>query len=171
MTVRAALRDVLNEFFVRDGEVYRNTRCDAEVIIYKEKIENAQRAGRASALVKAKRSLSARSTPVKQTFNDKSTHHSPLTTHHINTYDADGFAIFWDSYPKKVAKPKAESAWKKQAVSIADRSLIIAAIDGAKLTDSWQKNGGEFIPHPASWLNARRWEDGVPSATKIAVDA
>jgi hypothetical protein len=23
----------------------------------------------------------------------------------------------------------------------------------------WTKDGGQFIPHPATWLNQKRWED------------
>ena len=28
----------------------------------------------------------------------------------------------------------------------------------------WKKSGGEFIPYPASWLNARGWEDELPQS-------
>jgi hypothetical protein len=23
----------------------------------------------------------------------------------------------------------------------------------------WQRDDGQFIPHPSTWLNGRRWED------------
>ena len=25
--------------------------------------------------------------------------------------------------------------------------------------DQWNRDNGQFIPHPATWLNQRRWED------------
>ena len=35
-------------------------------------------------------------------------------------------------------------------------------LERAKRSDQWIKDGGRFIPHPASWLNAARWEDQGP---------
>jgi hypothetical protein len=36
---------------------------------------------------------------------------------------------------------------------------MIAKIEQAKTQDDWIKDGGKFIPYPATWLNAKRWED------------
>jgi hypothetical protein len=36
---------------------------------------------------------------------------------------------------------------------------MIAAISRAKTSDQWAKDGGQFIPHPATWLRDRGWED------------
>jgi hypothetical protein len=71
------------------------------------------------------------------------------------------FLIFWECYPLKVKKPKAEAAFLKLKP---DRKLLdrmIEAIDGQKQTAAWRKNNGQFIPHPATWLNNRQWEDEV----------
>jgi hypothetical protein len=38
---------------------------------------------------------------------------------------------------------------------------MLEAIDRQKLTAGWRKEGGRFIPHPASWLANRQWEDDV----------
>lgn len=59
---KAALRDVLNEFFVLQDDGWHNQRCDAEIAKYQGQIEQASRAGRASA---AKR-LNANPTPVER---------------------------------------------------------------------------------------------------------
>ena len=40
---------------------------------------------------------------------------------------------------------------------------MLSAIAKHKNTDQWKKDNGQFIPNPASWLNARRWEDEMPS--------
>lgn len=37
--------------------------------------------------------------------------------------------------------------------------LIIAAVERQKLWPDWTKDGGRFIPHPATWLNRASWED------------
>lgn len=71
---KAALKAVLDEFFKLDDGVYRHNRCDAEILIYKDKIEKAQKAGKMSALSRAKQTLNTRSTPVQPTKNQE-----PLT--------------------------------------------------------------------------------------------
>lgn len=83
------------------------------------------------------------------------------------TTQPDGFAEFWSAYPKKVAKGDAEKAWKKHKPDL-DRCL--AALDIAKRSQDWTKDGGQFIPYPATWLNGKRWEDGGSSAIKPAVN-
>lgn len=101
---KAALRDVLNEFFERDGDVYRNTRCDAEILIYKGKIDIAIKAGKASALARAKQTLNKRRTPVERPLNERATNQEPLTTNQslkalsgkpdaINGFKADAIEI------------------------------------------------------------------------------
>lgn len=64
---------------------------------------------------------------------------------------------FWSTWPRKVAKAAAEKAWLKHAASPeAAEKIVQAARDQApRLT----KNGLEFCPYPASWLNGRRFED------------
>ncbi len=36
---------------------------------------------------------------------------------------------------------------------------MLSKIDQAKQTDDWRKDNGKFIPYPATWLNAKGWED------------
>jgi hypothetical protein len=37
-------------------------------------------------------------------------------------------------------------------------------VDAQRRTPGWLEADGQFIPHPASWLNGRRWEDELPVA-------
>lgn len=70
------------------------------------------------------------------------------------------FESFWEAYPRKEAKPAALKAFIKAKINgnLPDVLVDIAAkADGHQ----WQKNDGEFIPMPATYLNQRRWEDGV----------
>lgn len=73
----------------------------------------------------------------------------------------DGFARFWEQYPKKRSKGDAEKAWKAIRPDRVLLDRILQAIAQAKLTDDWQKSGGQFIPYPATWLRAKGWEDIV----------
>ena len=84
----------------------------------------------------------------------------------------DGFAAFWEQYPKKVAKPEALKAWKKIKPSSQVLADLMAALEKHKASVDWIKDGGQFIPYPASWLNRGRWEDETPpAADKTAAPA
>lgn len=71
----------------------------------------------------------------------------------------NGFADFWEQYPKKVAKHAALKAWNKLKPSGQMLDDIMSGLGRQKASRDWQKDGGQFIPHPASWLNDRRWDD------------
>jgi hypothetical protein len=76
----------------------------------------------------------------------------------------DGFATFWKQYPKKVAKPQALKAWKKIKPAGQVLAGLMTALEMQTASADWLKDGGQFIPFPASWLNGRRWEDEAPPA-------
>lgn len=67
------------------------------------------------------------------------------------------FDEWWSTYPRKTGKQSAVKAWEK--LSDASRQAALSAI-GAHV-EHWQrsKTQQQFIPHPATWLNGRRWED------------
>jgi len=77
------------------------------------------------------------------------------------------FKKFWDNYPKKKDKGSALRAWNKLNPNDDLQAKIFNAIEAARETEDWQKQGGQFIPYPATYLNGRRWEDEV-SAPKVA---
>lgn len=83
--------------------------------------------------------------------------------------DPPGFSEFWTAYPKHVARKDAVAAWQKIEPPEELRVKILAAIGAQKKSNQWLKDGGLYIPYPASWLNARRWEDEVLSAAAINV--
>ncbi|MDA2911413.1 hypothetical protein MYX04_10830 [Nitrospiraceae bacterium AH_259_D15_M11_P09] len=43
---------------------------------------------------------------------------------------------------------------------------MLAKIEQQKQSRQWQKDEGEFIEHPSTWLNQRRWEDEVVSSER-----
>jgi hypothetical protein len=71
----------------------------------------------------------------------------------------DGFAEFWSLYPKKKSKGDAEKAWKTLKPNSEFLAKILNAVRRAKSSHDWLKQSGQFIPHPATWLRARGWED------------
>lgn len=76
--------------------------------------------------------------------------HDPDLTH---------FEAFWSAYPKKRAKDKALRAWRRLNPDEALCRTMAAALEHAKASREWQKEGGAYIPYPATWINGRRWED------------
>jgi hypothetical protein len=79
--------------------------------------------------------------------------------------EAPAFVAFWDAYPRKVGKPAALKAWGRIARADALLDAMLDAIRAQQRSAQWTKDGGEFIPHPATWLNQRRWEDVPPVVT------
>lgn len=69
------------------------------------------------------------------------------------------FEIFWSAYPKKVGKDAARNAFKRRAVSDDLLAQMLGAISVQSQSRDWTKDGGQFIPHPATWLNGARWQD------------
>jgi hypothetical protein len=69
------------------------------------------------------------------------------------------FDAFWQAYPRKVAKDGAWRAWQKRKPSAELLQQIVAALAWQVHQDTWLKDGGRYIPHPATWLNAGRWQD------------
>lgn len=74
---------------------------------------------------------------------------------------SESFDLFWNAYPRKTAKGNAENSWKKIKPDEKLVADIIAAI--AKQKPNW--TDPKFIPHPATWLNGKRWLDGVEVTT------
>lgn len=89
---------------------------------------------------------------------------APLMRRGTDPLPDDGFGVFWIAYPKKKSKADAEKVWRKLAPSPELIQHILASIAAQRNSADWIKDGGRFIPYPASWLNARRWEDGVDEA-------
>lgn len=80
----------------------------------------------------------------------------------------DGFADFWEQYPRKVAKAQALKAWRKLKPSGQLLADLMAGLERQKASEQWMKDGGQFVPHPATWLNGRRWEDEPPATQQEA---
>ena len=80
----------------------------------------------------------------------------------------DGFDAFYSAYPRKVNKPQAQKAWAK--IKPSEHQAITEGLTRWKASRDWAKDDGQFIPHPATWLNGRRWEDDVmPAEAKQSI--
>lgn len=69
------------------------------------------------------------------------------------------FEAFWAAYPRKTNKDRARRAWRKLSPTPELCQTMAVALERDKRSRQWIKDGGDFIPYPASWLNAKPWED------------
>lgn len=93
-----------------------------------------------------------------------STHHHPPTTPTPHPSPDDGFDGWWESYPRKVGKKNARTAWRN--LTKTERQLATEALP-AHLR-AWSGESVKHIPHPTTWLHGKRWEDELTTkrATK-----
>jgi len=73
----------------------------------------------------------------------------------------ESFELFWQAYPRKKSKGQAEKAFAKVNPDEQLLATMLATIERATKSEDWLKDEGKYIPHPATWLNARGWEDEI----------
>jgi len=71
--------------------------------------------------------------------------------------NGEDFTKFWNLYPRKQAKARAEKAWAKWAKAKIPSSVILDTLK-AQLPEL-KKREREYIPLPATWLNGEPWRD------------
>jgi hypothetical protein len=79
---------------------------------------------------------------------------------------APGFDDFWQRYPLHVGKQAARKAWAKLGPS-PPLGQIVDALAWQRDLPRWREEGGRYVPHPATYLNGRRWEDERPPPTAL----
>lgn len=90
------------------------------------------------------------------------TEHSTRATHARGTLDFDRF---WAIYPRRVGKEAARKAWSKAIKGVGADKII----DGAgRYAAQRRGQDADFTPHPATWLNAGRWDDEPPTLAVVA---
>lgn len=95
-----------------------------------------------------------------QSESNPNTNPNPNSRKRVET----DFEKFWNAYPRKVGKQKALEAFRKITVPL---ETLLAAIENQKKSAQWTKDDGQYIPHPTTWLNGKRWEDDLPMDRSI----
>ena len=83
--------------------------------------------------------------------------------------DDPAFVRFYEAYPRKVKKLNAWIAW--QQADKPDIQVILDAVEAQKGGTLSSREGKKFIPHPATWLNGRQWEDEIPPENGRTLDS
>jgi len=76
--------------------------------------------------------------------------------------DLDAFERFYQAYPHRVARKRAEKAFGKLSPADRVRAITGAATFAARCQAKGTKL--EYIPHPATWLNDERFNDEAEPA-------
>lgn len=167
-----SVAETLSEFFHVTETHWVQFRVEADLEAVNSKVVTASNAGKASARAKAlkkQQELNDRSTDVADPLQRNVNHTDTDTDTDKNTKSSspaadDLFPKFWTLYPNKKGKAAAEKAWKKLKVTDDLFTLIAQGLAKQCASQAWLKDSGQFIPHPATWLNGKRWEDEIPSA-------
>lgn len=76
------------------------------------------------------------------------------------------FEEFYSKYPKKVKKQEVKKWFNKNRPSNELFSSMMNSLEQFRASKDWQKDGGQFIPYPSTWLNQKRWEDETEKPQK-----
>ena len=87
-----------------------------------------------------------------------------ITTLRKSACESTRFADFWTAYPRKKNKVDAAKAWNT-AKGDSIFNEIFSGLQRAIVCPDWIKEGGKFIPYPASWLRAGGWMDETGIST------
>ena len=158
-------RQIMLTFFSPNAESWHNRRMDFELARWREQSVNNQKAARIRWDADAMRAHSDGNAnamppvpvPVPVPVPEVNTRSKTLAANAAGAWEE-----FWQNYPKKTAKKDALRAWRK--VKAEETEALLDALERHKQSDQWQRG---VIPHPATWLNARRWEDETSCGTDL----
>lgn len=185
---KKAVADVLNRFFVECDDAYYQKRCDDEIRKYWKRkdiaAENGKKGGRpakpdglANGNPTLTKSVSKTKPNPNPTPNQNETQTKAIQKPEVNTNTnapaalppspySDEFEQFWISYPRKIGKGDAWKAWPKAVAHLRTSTGLAPpeaaerlAATASQFAKSPKGQSGEFCPHPATWLNGRRFED------------
>lgn len=75
------------------------------------------------------------------------------------------FETFYKAYPRKVGKANVEKWFNKNKPDEELMNKILTSLEEHKKLKQWQDK--QFIPHPYTWLNQKRWEDDLSKEIKV----
>lgn len=170
--------EVCDLFFVNQDGLLYNNRVEVELAkskaITEKNQKNGQKGGRPEKpkqnpeITQAKPKAFENETQIKASrAQSQSQSQSQLSSLHSDNTPLPpqggeahpDFEKFWEIYPKHRSKPVAEKAWNKLKPNNQLWAKILEAINVQKGSNDWKKDGGKYIPYPATWLNGRMWED------------
>lgn len=157
-----AIESVLEEFFHLDQERgWVHGKCEEVIAAAQERRSKAQASankrwqseGNAGAMPTHSEGNAPSPSPTTQSQSQKKPPKPPKGG------EPEGFAEFYDAYPKKQGREAAAKAFAKVTVGL---PVLLEALSWQRDQEMWTKDGGKFVPMPSTWLNGKRWEDQRP---------
>jgi uncharacterized protein YdaU (DUF1376 family) len=179
-----SIKAVLDDFFWLDDDGWHNKRCDEELLKMTSKRQKASESASArwgkaqqnqgdifndANAMRTHSEGNATNTNTNTNTNTKQHHNGAVDKSPVDN-SMELFELFWYHYPKKVGKEAARKAWKKLKPDGFLCEQMNTALAWQKQSDQWQKDGGQFIPNPSTYLNQGRWLDQQmekPAAKKL----
>ena len=174
-----AVQFVLRKFFILENGVYVQTRIREELAEYYQKSETNKRIA-----IERETKRKEKYTNRSQVVNEPPPNHEPITNNHepITNNQEEGikkqtlsptaqdvlFEKFWAAYPNKTGKGAAKRSWAKIKRPTETLGDILTALQWQTDSEQWRKEGGQFIPHPSTYLNQTRWQDEM-AKSELAV--
>lgn len=97
----------------------------------------------------------------KRVTSDQQAINNNLRSKEVKKEPLCKFDTFWNAYPKKKNRKKAEQIWQKLNPDAELFEEIMTGLRAQMESSDWQKEGGQYIPLATTWLNGRRWEDEI----------
>jgi len=79
------------------------------------------------------------------------------------------FVEFWKAYPRKTNKDFAEKVFAKLKVDQPFLDKILHSLS-IQVRTIWKDKDTQYIPHPSTWLNGKRWEDEIAAPPMTAAE-
>ena len=62
----------------------------------------------------------------------------------------------------------ARAIWARLRPSRELQARMLAALAEQRQSEQWLKDGGQFIPHPQTWLRQGRWDDEAVAVPQMS---
>ncbi len=80
-----------------------------------------------------------------------------------HTPEADSFDNFWDVYPVKKNRLRAQRIWEKKNYHKIHAQIIQDVLDRKDSEPQWQDK--QYIPHPSTYLGNKLWNDDITQSS------
>jgi uncharacterized protein YdaU (DUF1376 family) len=99
--------------------------------------------------------------PDERQSESESESESKRTRKRTSSPSAPGFDEFWMAYPRKTGKKPALKQWQRIKPDPELTQAIVSSVRRHVESRDWLKDGGQFIPHPSTFLSQERWTDEI----------
>lgn len=173
-----AVEKVLADFFTLTDNGWEQKRADAELAKYAKQRDINRETGKKGGRPKKATEPEPNTEPKENRFGfDSVTEPEPNNnpnTESSNTEKARSKTLaqnaerafdekFWPAYPRKVGREAARKAFVRLKPDGSMLGVMLKSLAAQSASDQWRRDA-QFIPHAATWINGKRWQDDMSGA-------